>query len=59
MNKILNWILIIILGLYILSPLDFIPDVIPVIGWIDDLGALIMLLGLLRENFKGGKRYGN
>jgi uncharacterized membrane protein YkvA (DUF1232 family) len=26
--------------LYILSPIDFIPDVIPVVGWIDDLGVL-------------------
>ena len=26
--------------LYIISPLDLIPDVIPVIGWLDDLGVL-------------------
>ena len=26
--------------LYIMSPLDLIPDVIPVIGWLDDLGVL-------------------
>lgn len=26
--------------LYILSPLDLIPDVIPVVGWLDDLGVL-------------------
>lgn len=26
--------------LYIVSPLDLIPDVIPVIGWLDDLGVL-------------------
>ncbi len=25
---------------YIISPLDLIPDVIPVIGWLDDLGVL-------------------
>lgn len=23
--------------LYIVSPVDFIPDVIPVVGWLDDL----------------------
>ena len=26
--------------LYIISPLDLIPDWIPVIGWLDDLGVL-------------------
>ena len=26
--------------LYIISPLDLIPDVIPMIGWLDDLGVL-------------------
>jgi Protein of unknown function (DUF1232) len=26
--------------LYVISPLDLIPDVIPVIGWLDDLGVL-------------------
>ena len=26
--------------LYIVSPLDLIPDWIPVIGWLDDLGVL-------------------
>jgi len=29
--------------LYILSPIDFIPDVIPVIGWIDDI--ILAILG--------------
>ena len=27
--------------LYVISPLDLIPDVIPVIGWLDDLGVLV------------------
>jgi uncharacterized membrane protein YkvA (DUF1232 family) len=28
--------------LYVLSPVDFIPDILPVLGQIDDLGILIM-----------------
>ncbi len=26
--------------LYVLSPLDLVPDVIPFVGWLDDLGVL-------------------
>lgn len=26
--------------LYVLSPLDILPDAIPLIGWLDDLGVL-------------------
>ena len=26
--------------LYVISPLDLIPDWVPVIGWLDDLGVL-------------------
>ena len=32
--------------LYVLSPLDFIPDVLPVVGQLDDLGILILSLKL-------------
>lgn len=26
--------------LYVLSPLDLLPDAVPIIGWLDDLGVL-------------------
>lgn len=29
--------------IYILSPIDFVPDVIPIIGWLDDVGVLGLL----------------
>src|SRR5215212_5451328 len=32
--------------LYVLSPLDFIPDVLPVLGQMDDLGILILSVKL-------------
>lgn len=47
------WIFIAaILGiLYILSPLDVIPDVIPIFGWIDDLGVAGWLIHKLAGAF--------
>jgi uncharacterized membrane protein YkvA (DUF1232 family) len=33
-----------LLGLYILSPLDLLPDLIPIAGQVDDAGALIAAL---------------
>ncbi len=30
--------------LYVLSPIDLIPDVLPVIGWLDDVGVLGLAL---------------
>jgi uncharacterized membrane protein YkvA (DUF1232 family) len=38
-----NWkraVIAVLAILYVLSPLDLIPDFIPVIGWLDDLGVL-------------------
>ena len=29
---------------YIISPVDLIPDIIPIIGWIDDIIAAILLI---------------
>jgi uncharacterized membrane protein YkvA (DUF1232 family) len=29
-----------LLGLYILSPIDFLPDTIPILGWMDDVTLL-------------------
>lgn len=39
-----NWILIVLSLIYIISPLDVIPDAIPFLGWVDDGGALIYLI---------------
>ncbi|WP_020474153.1 YkvA family protein [Zavarzinella formosa] len=29
-------------ALYVICPIDFIPDVIPVFGWVDDVVAIII-----------------
>lgn len=42
-----RWLVIVLSVLYILSPLDLLPDVIPVIGWLDDLGALGLIVSAL------------
>jgi uncharacterized membrane protein YkvA (DUF1232 family) len=40
-------IIFLILNLiYIISPIDFIPDFIPVIGWIDDIVALLIAISI-------------
>lgn len=31
-------------GLYVISPLDFVPDVLPLLGQLDDLGIMLVTL---------------
>jgi len=52
-NKSWNWIIGLLAILYIASPIDFIPDFIPIVGWIDDLFVLVAgLLPMVRGIFK-------
>jgi uncharacterized membrane protein YkvA (DUF1232 family) len=45
----LAWIILILAIIYVVSPVDAIPDVIPIIGWIDDAGATLAgLIAALR-----------
>lgn len=41
-------------AIYLISPVDLIPDVAPIIGWIDDA---IVLLGTLQTLFGHAKRF--
>jgi uncharacterized membrane protein YkvA (DUF1232 family) len=36
--------LVILILLYGISPVDFIPDVVPLLGWFDDVTLLLVLL---------------
>jgi len=40
--KLLGIIILIIAILYLIWPIDIIPDIIPIIGWIDDVIVLIV-----------------
>lgn len=58
------WSKLIIPGglVYILSPIDFMPDIIPILGWLDDIVAVVVTLtifllsipsDILREHLGG------
>jgi len=39
--------------LYVLSPIDILPDLLPVLGWLDDLGAIGWTLHQLTQGGAG------
>lgn len=44
------------LVLLTLSPIDVIPDVVPVVGWVDDVGYLVGALAAANYALRGPKR---
>ncbi|MBI2356900.1 DUF1232 domain-containing protein [Candidatus Dojkabacteria bacterium] len=50
-----HWLLIVVL-IYVLVPLDFLPDRLPVIGTLDD--SLLLLIEVIRQyaDYKKGKK---
>jgi len=53
--------LMLLVPLYLISPIDLIPDVVPVLGWLDDLVIIPLLVGwlvsLLPQNAAPGGTY--
>ena len=54
-NKVTGMDKTVLLGavLYIISPLDLIPDAIPVVGWLDDLGVAAFALSYITAKLAG------
>ena len=52
---IVGWTFALFCGAYIISPVDIIPDVVPVAGWIDDGGALVAGIASAVTAIKAGK----
>ena len=51
-ERLFNWVMASILGLYIASPLDLLPDFIPVAGWGDDIAAFVLMIGFIYRGIK-------
>lgn len=53
--------LMLLVPLYLISPVDLIPDVIPILGWVDDLVIIPLLVSwlvsLLPQNAAPGGSY--
>ena len=56
-QKIPRWakVLAVIFAILIISPIDFIPDVLPVIGWIDDISMFVWIVVYFYSKLKKKK----
>lgn len=41
--------------LYTVSPIDLVPDIIPIIGWLDDVGVWVLLIKYLNKAQEAAK----
>ena len=48
-----NTLLIIVMALLIISPIDLIPDLVPLIGYADDLIYLLILISQVLGRIRG------
>lgn len=42
-------IFVVLVALYVVWPADFVPDVLPIVGWLDDLGAATVAFAYLAK----------
>lgn len=43
--------------LYMISPLDLMSDVIPVVGWLDDVAVIVLCLKIIRPDLEKYRGY--
>ncbi|NBC57696.1 MAG: DUF1232 domain-containing protein [Bacteroidetes bacterium] len=43
--------------LYIINPLDIVPDILPVVGYVDDISVFMALMRLIDEDVKDFKQW--
>lgn len=50
--KVAGWkkVLGLLAVVYALAPIDLIPDVVPLVGWLDDVGVLTVAFGLIARD---------
>ena len=46
-----RWLILILAVLYIISPIDFLPDPIPLAGWIDDIVVGLTAVSIALQKF--------
>ncbi len=47
-----KWIMAALCAILVISPIDIIPDVIPVLGWGDDIGYVVAAVAAARSAWK-------
>lgn len=55
--SVLTVVSIVVAFLYMVSPIDLVTDMIPVIGWIDDIVIIVLCLKLLHGDLEKYKKF--
>ncbi len=55
-SPVAQFVLFVFTIIYVLSPVDVIPDILPVIGWLDDLAVFITQISAMVMYFREKRR---